>query len=70
MQLDSTELKNVGFNDKIILASTLNNVLKNIDISENGLSTVSISTDNLYVKQGDSNIEVISVIKDLQNSCK
>ena len=62
MKLDSTDLKEVKFGDEIILASTLNNVFKNIDISENGLSTVSISTDNLYV----SNIEVISLIKGLQ----
>ena len=52
MTLDSTELKEVKLSDEIILASTLNNVCKNIDISESGLSAVSISTDNLYVKQG------------------
>ena len=52
MTLDSTELKEVKLSDEIILAATLNNVFKNVDISESGLSAVSISTDNLYVKQG------------------
>ena len=50
MTLDSTELKEVELSDEIILAATLNNVFKNVDISESGLSAVSISTDNLYVK--------------------
>ena len=62
MKLDSTKLKDPSLNDEIILASTLNDVFKNVDISENGLSAVNISTDNLYV----SNIEVISILKDLQ----
>ena len=50
MILDSIELKDAELDDEIILAATLNAVFKNVDISESGLSAVSISTDNLYVK--------------------
>ena len=50
MILDSIKLKGAKLDDEIILAATLNNVVKNIDISESGLSAVSISADNLYVK--------------------
>ena len=52
MLLDSIKLKDAELDDEIILAATLNAVFKNVDISESGLSAVSISADNLYVKQG------------------
>ena len=52
MILDTIKLKDTKFDDEIILAATLNAVFKNVDISESGLSAVSISADNLYVKQG------------------
>ena len=39
MTLASNELKEVKLSDEIILASTLNNVFKNVDISETGWLT-------------------------------
>lgn len=50
MILDSIKLKDTKLGDEIILAATLNDLFKNVDISESGLSAISISTDNLYVR--------------------
>ena len=52
MILDSIELKDANLGNEIILATTLNNVVKNIDISEDG---VEISGD-VGIVQHDLNV--------------
>ena len=52
MILDSIKLKGAKLDDEIILAATLNNVVKNIDISEDG---VEISGD-VGIMQHDLNV--------------
>lgn len=46
MKLEDKQLKDVQLSDKIIDSDTINNVLKHIDISEEGLSVSSLSTDS------------------------
>lgn len=47
MKLQDKQLKDFQLSDKIIDSDTINNVLKHIDISEEGeLSVSSISTDS------------------------
>lgn len=46
MKLQDKQLKDFQLSDKIIDSDTINNVLKHIDISEEGLSVISLSTDN------------------------
>lgn len=46
MKLEDKQLKDVQLSDKIIDSDTINNVLKHINISEEGLSVISLSTDN------------------------
>ena len=46
MNLQDKQLKDFQLSDKIIDSDTINNVLKHIDISEEGLSVISLSTDS------------------------
>ena len=47
MKLQDKQLKDFQLSDKIIDSDTINNVLKHIDISEEGgLSVISLSTDS------------------------
>ena len=46
MNLQDKQLKELHLSDKIIDSDTINNVLKHIDISEEGLSVNSLSTDS------------------------
>ena len=46
MKLEDKHLKDINLDDKIVDSSTINNVLKHIDISEEGLSVISLSTDS------------------------
>ena len=46
MNLQDRQLKDFQLSDKIIDSDTINNVLKHIDISEEGLSVSSLSTDS------------------------
>ena len=55
MILDSIKLKEIDLSNEIVIADTINNIFKNIDVSENCLSVANISTDYIYTK--DSNIE-------------
>ena len=55
MILDSLKLKEIKLDDEIVIADTINNLFKNVDISETGLSAVGLSTDYLYAE--DSNIK-------------
>ena len=50
MNLQDKQLKDFQLSDKIIDSDTINNVLKHIDISEEGLSVTSLSTDNAKVQ--------------------
>ena len=50
MNLQDKHLKDFQLNDTLIDSDTINNVLKHIDISEEGLSVTSLSTDNAKVQ--------------------
>ena len=55
MILDSIKLKEIDLGNEIVIADTINNIFKNIDVLENCLSVANISTDYIYAK--NSNIE-------------
>ena len=46
MNLQDKQLKDFQLSDTLIDSDTINNVFKYIDISEEGLSVISLSTDN------------------------
>ena len=51
MNLTGTQLKDLKILEHVIDSKTINDVFKNVDISEEGLSSTGLSTERLYIKE-------------------